>query len=156
MSTSTSQCWDLCRTHECCHGCCEFIRVSALSLRSYLLCIFYPHWLLHSASLSTEFPESWGEGFGEDIPFKTMCSRTSHSLTHYLVVDLCVSSNLLQQEASIMLAEKDRKYGNSRMLEVILLLCSFSRTWGLGFPLGPCLIILRFLVSQAVWDMGLI
>ena len=56
-----------------------------------------------SAPSSSEFPEHWGEGFDGDIPFRTECFKVSHTLYN---VCLCICSHLLQEEASLVMADQ--------------------------------------------------
>lgn len=45
--------------------------------------------------------------FDKDIPLMTECSKVSHSSAHYLLVHLCISSHLPQEETSLMKAKWD-------------------------------------------------
>lgn len=77
METHTSShCWCLCMLPQSrwvltCISTYKQCREDAVSLVLFILscsCIC-------SVSSSTEFPEPWGEGFDEDIIFKTPCSK---------------------------------------------------------------------------------
>lgn len=73
--------------------------------------------------------------FHGDIPSRTGV-QVSHPI-HCPVVGLCTSSHLLQEELSLIMAERDTHWSMSEAemsLEVILLLCSLNRTIVFGFP----------------------
>lgn len=119
------------------HAITAFIWVSALSrledIVSSASSIFSGSYSL-SASFSTLFPEPWGEEM-----IKTSCLGLNVSFSaQCTVVDLCISSRLLQQGASQTLTEGDTNlWGNSVAAVVIVLRCSFCRTALFGFLLGP-------------------
>jgi hypothetical protein len=50
------------------------------------------------------FPESWEEGFGETIPFRTKGFNVFYS-EHCSTMGLCFSSNILSEESSFMMVE---------------------------------------------------
>lgn len=72
-------------------------------------------WLLHlSTPSSTEFPELWGEGFDEDMPFGTECSKVSHILpTVQMWVSVLVPSYCRRKLSSV--GSQILIYGYSRM-----------------------------------------
>lgn len=53
----------------------------------------------------SHFPEPRGEGLDGAILFSAECSKVSFS-AYYLAVDLCICSKLLQDKASLMVAEQ--------------------------------------------------
>ena len=80
-----------------------------------------------------------GERFDKDNPFRTESFR-SVTQEHCPIRSLCICFHLLQEEASLIIAEQDTdlgEYGNSRILGIILLLRSLSRTVVFGFHLCP-------------------
>lgn len=102
-----------------------------------LLGVLHPLWLLHSFHLpsSAGFHEPRGEGSDSSIPFRAEGSRVPHSLhTECLAVGLCISSHLLQEEASPM--SKTLIYECSWMPLEVIFLCIFLRTVIFGFILG--------------------
>lgn len=113
------------------HAVTAFMWVSALSCLEDIVfstsSIFSGSYSL-SASLSTYFPEPRGEEM-----IKTSClglNVTGFSFSaQRTVVDLCVSSRLLQGSTDL--------WGNSVAAVVIVLRCSFCRTAPFGFLLGP-------------------
>lgn len=81
------------------HSCCVWITLS-LTLSRLALKIFLPS--LPHRSLS-----SWAEGFDENTPFRTNCSKISHSkisLAQCSVMGL-VNFHLPQEEASLIMSE---------------------------------------------------
>ena len=58
-----------------------------------------------STSSSVEFPESWGERLDGDVPLWWRVSRPLICV-HCLAVGLCICAYLLQEEASLMVAEQ--------------------------------------------------
>lgn len=67
---------------------------------------------------------------------------------------LCVSSHLLH-EASQMRLSRTLTYGDGTMASALpLLLCSFSRMLGLGFPIGPMtsLVLCLHMNLQGLWQ----
>lgn len=61
----------------------------------------------HFASFSADYLEPSGKVFDTYIPIRIECSKVSHSLH---ILQFCISVfvfNLLQQEASLMIAEDD-------------------------------------------------
>lgn len=72
-----------------------------------------------------------GRGY-YNIPLRTECSKTAHSL-HMVRLEVCISSLPLQREAFLMLAEP----GTDLWIwqNVIFLPCSFKRTTVFGFSL---------------------
>lgn len=51
-------------------------------------------------------PRAMRRGFKEDIRFRTVCFKNSHSVLISPVVSTCVSSYLLQEEISLMVGER--------------------------------------------------
>lgn len=58
------------------------------------------------SSYTVLFPDPRGEGFDGDIPFSVPeCSKVSHFFAQYLAEDLCISSDMLPQEAASLMAD---------------------------------------------------
>lgn len=96
-------------TCECCCSLCE------VSCAEVLLCLEDSIFLESSipldsynrlSSFSTEFPEPFVKGIDEDISVRTD-GPVSHSLHSWPVISFLISSHLLQEEASLAIAEQN-------------------------------------------------
>lgn len=125
-----------CRPRVCWHSLCE------LTCASVLLCVEDTSALVLSILFGSYSHSDYSphrslspEGRGDDIiPCMTGSSKVSHP-TYCPVVGLCATSHLLQEEASLIMADRGTNVRRSRMLlGVILLLYSLSRTYYLIFP----------------------
>lgn len=97
----------------------------------------------------SELPEPWRERFDADTSFRTECSKVWHSLP-FVQSWVSICSHLQQEEASLIVGKTSIYNYNNMPLDIILLLCSFSRTIVFDFPLGLWSIGLMFFAIQAV------
>lgn len=92
LDSGTTSGADPYRPFACCHSHCEFIR------SSFLLCLGGLISLVSSispalslpVSSSSGLPEPLGEGFDEEIPFRSECVKVSHALHVWLWVSVLV------------------------------------------------------------------
>ena len=114
LSSETPSVLDLYRPFVCCHHLYEFICDPVL-LCMWGIISLVPNIPNESYNLSVfssaNFPELWVEKFDGDIPFSTWCSKVYHSLHIFQLCDLHVRSNILQLDASPMMAEQDIDVG---------------------------------------------
>lgn len=78
-----------------------------------------------------------GESFDNDIPFRTECYKISQSLHCPVVRVFFISSHLLQQKASLMMAQLDSDPMCIAECHQVSLLCTFSTEILFVFPPGP-------------------
>lgn len=120
---------DLCRLCPCCHSlwwvhACISLVVSRGPL-FLMIPILFPLESIHLSNVW--FSEPWRSRFDEGIPFRTDCNKISLS-AHYPAMGLCFCSHLLQENASLIMAETLIYEYSTILLGVILLLYSFNRT----------------------------
>lgn len=85
---------------------CRPVHAAPVSVSSYVCPVLHPLWLLTFSASSTGFPEFWGEGRGGDILFRGVFQVLSLSVKS-LDVGHCICFHLLQEAASLAMAEQD-------------------------------------------------
>lgn len=148
VSTFPSQCLDLVQSLPQSLWVNMWISPAASGRHYFIGALCFLHL---SVSSSWEFPEPCGEQLDGDISFRNEGSMVSHFRHTVPLVNLCTSSHVLQEDASLMVVEPETNLWHSRMsLEIISSPWVFSRQQYLICPRSMTYLFLGSLSPQAV------